>query len=238
MNSSTLQDRRVWIGGGAFVALVLIAASWFLLISPELSDASSVRAQATNTNTQNSLTAAKNAKLAEENRNISFLKGKLRGALYSLPTDSGLPGFTDEASSVARFSQVHLTSIVVGSITAVVAAAPVSTTGTTGAASTSTAATPANPATAGTAAAAGGQYTIPVTVASTGSYAHQIKFLKTLQTGARRVLVNSSQVSVTGQSRTGSVDAATTMTTQLTLFSAPMSSAQVAQLKTILAAHS
>jgi Tfp pilus assembly protein PilO len=236
MKSTALQDRRFWMGGGVVVALILIAASWFLLISPELSSASDTRSQAAATEQQNLTEANANAKLAAEDRNISLLKSKLLGAFYSLPSDSGLPAFTDEVASVSRFAQVGLTGVSVGSITPVVSTVPTpSSTSSSNQSATTDSTT--NPAAPGAAAVAGTQYMIPITITSAGAYAHQVAFIKQLQAGPRRLLVTSAQLTIARASRTGSVDKGTTMSSQVTVFTAPMASTQINQLKQILAGH-
>ena len=233
MNSSALQDRRVWLGGGFLVALVLIAASWFMLVSPELSSASDVRTQAAGINAQNDVAVGKNAKLAQQDRGFNILQRKLRAALNSLPPDSGLPAFTDEVTGLARATGVSLSGVNVGTISAVAAAAPAAPAGSSPSSSSSTA-TPTTPTATTAGTTGGGQFSIPVTLNTAGSYRHQTAFLTALQNGPRRALVISSQLTV-GASHAATYSA-TTMVTQVTLFSASMSKGQIAQLKTILAA--
>ena len=240
MNSAALQDRRVWIGGGVLLAVVLVAASWFLLISPERSSASDLRSQAANTDVQNSVMASKNAKLAKQNANIKGLRAKLVKAVDSLPPTSGLPEFTREATAFAKAAGVKLTGITIGGVSSVSGVAAPTTPDTSGEDSTATPA-PSPTASSPTPAPGGvvtttasGQYSISVTLVSQGSLVHQLTFLHALEVGPRRVLVTSTQMGISASSRISSVDASTSMTAQLNIFSAPMSASQLASLNKLL----
>jgi hypothetical protein len=236
MATPALQDRRLWMGGGALVAIVLAAAAWLAFIHPELSSADSLRSQKSDVDWQNVQTSAKNAGLARQNRNIDALRSKLLAALDALPPDSGLPAFTRQLNAYGSLASVSLTNITVGNIASAAGSAaptspsPAGTTDTEG--TTDTSATPGQ--TPGVTSAAGSQYSITVTVQSQGSLLHQLAFLKEIEAGPRRAIVNSTQLTSGGGTRAASVDDSATMSTQLTIFSAPMSEAQLTQLKQIL----
>jgi hypothetical protein len=211
---ATFQDKRIWLAGGALAAVIIVAAGWFLFISPKLSSASSMRSQTSSTEFQNTVLQAKTNQLRNESKNIGDLKSQLQTALAGLPTDSGLPQFTTEVSSIAATNAVKVTSITVGGLTA---AAPGG-------------AAPATPATG--VATAGSVYALPVTILSTGPMPHQLAFITGIENGARRVLVNSTQVSVAAGA--GSINSDVTVTVQLTLFSQPQTPQQVALLQKLL----
>lgn len=240
MNSSSLQDRRVWIGGGCVAAVLILAAAWFLLINPELSSAKQARSQAKTTQGQNDSLAANNAKLAEQYRGISTLRGSLARAIAALPPTSGLPAFTQEVTRAATAQRVKLTTITVGAATPAVstAATPATTapaaSGNSGAgAATTTAPT----TTAGTpAAAGGGQFSFQITLTTQAPTSRQLAFVKALENGPRSALLTSTQISSTGSGKQTAATA-TTMTTQLTIFSAPMSAPQLKQIDTLLGLH-
>jgi hypothetical protein len=237
MATPALKDRRIWVVGGCVLAVVLAAATWFGLVSPERSDASQLRSQAADVDAQNALAATKNAELAKLDRGYSGLKTKLADAVDSLPPTSGLPAFTREATTLAAATGVNLSGITVGAISpagAAASAAPPPTDDTTAAA----APTPAAAPTTAAAPSGPGTFTIAVTLLSQGSLQHQLEFLHALQTGPRRVLVTATQTSALGNGRVASLDPANTMTTQLTIFSQPMSSAQLSSLQKLLRATS
>lgn len=224
MGTASLQDRRLWIGGGALIAVILAAASWLLFIHPELSSASDLRSQRDDIVSQNDLAQGQNLRLEEQSHNLDSLKAKLTTALDALPPDSGLPAFTEELGKLAAATSVNLSSINVGAVTpanspgGTAAPAPAATS-TTGSTSSTTGGT--------------GQYSITVTVQSTGTLVHQLTFLKAIESGPRRALVTSSQITESGGSRVASVDSSASMTTQLTVFSAPMSTTEIKQLQSL-----
>ena len=225
MNSSSMQDRRVWIGGGLVAGLILVAAGWLLLISPERSSVADLRSQAATINSANQAQIKTIGGLAQKYRNIATLRSELSTALASLPPDSGLPAFTHEVTAIASGSGVKLGSITVGSVTApdasaastaaaLAAAANAAASGSSTSTSTSTTANTSTTTTASsstTASSAGSQLAISVTLSTTGPLANQLAFEKSLQDGARRVLVTSDQLNAAG-SRTGSIDFGSTMT--------------------------
>ncbi|WP_375480185.1 hypothetical protein [uncultured Jatrophihabitans sp.] len=227
MKLESLQSRRTWIVGGLAVAILLVAASWLVVIHPKLSSASDTRAVADNNDVQNTQLMAKNSKLAQQQRNIGSLRNGLTAALAALPPTSALPEFTNEVTRSAVAKSVTLTNIGIGALAPVAAAAPV--TPTPAATSTSTDPTTSAGAASGAAATttpAVSQYQINVTLTTSGPLTRQLGFLRAVENGARRALITSTSFSGAGDT--------TTLTTQLNIFSAPMSADQVAQLRKLL----
>jgi hypothetical protein len=216
-----LQDKRAWLGGGAIAAVLIAAVSWFIVISPERSSTTSLGTQTSAAQLQNTLTQAKITKLRRQSANLAKLQAQLASALEALPKASGLPAFTRQLSAQAAASHVAVTNISIGTIAAasadggaVVPGAAAPPTTTPDAATPST--TPA-PATA-----PGGVFAIPVTVISSGSLKNELAFLKAIQTlGPRRALVTSTLFAPDATSATTPLDKVTTVTAQLTVFSAP-----------------
>lgn len=229
------QDKRVWLAGGAALAVLIIVIGWLAVISPQLSSAKTLRGEAESARAQNSVLAAKVAKLKRDNSNVGALKTTLRAALAALPFDSGLPTFTRQVSAQATENGVALTSITLGSA---VATNPVATAttpaATTPAATTSTGTTATVPPAAG--AAAPTAMSIPVTLLCKASSKHLLAFVKAIQvTGPRRALVSTTTLAAAGAGA-GSIDESATMTIQLSIFTAPMNSADRAQLAKLLSA--
>jgi hypothetical protein len=202
-----LQNKRTWLGGGIVLAVVIVAASWLMLISPRLSDASSLRGNASSAETQNFVLQSKLARLKKQNENIAELRASLRSSLDQLPVDSGLPDFTRQLSAQAAANHVSVSSVSIGSIA------------------------PAQ-GSSGASAAAGAVYSVQVTLISDGTYLHQLSFLKAIQVeGPRRALVGTTQFAAGSGGSSGSLDPSSTMTTQLTIFSSPVTPAVQAQLE-------
>lgn len=221
-----LQDKRAWLGGGAIAAVLIAAVGWFMVISPERSSTASLDAQTSDAQLQNVLTQAKVAKLRLQAANVSKLQAQLASALEALPAASGLPAFTRQLSAQAAASHVTVTNISIGAITAAnpdgAAVVPGATTAPTAPSATPTPGATTPSGTNVPATAAGSVFAIPVTVVSTGSLTDELAFLKAIQTvGPRRTLVTSTQFAPGSGVSTASIDKATTVTAQLTVFSAP-----------------
>jgi hypothetical protein len=217
-----LQDKRAWLGGGAIVAVLIAAVSWFMVIGPERSSTASSRNQVNDAQLQNAVTQSKVAKLRAESQNLDKLTAALAVAFNALPKASGLPAFTRQLNAQAAVSHVSVTSIAIGAITGANAdgtavapgAAPATTTPATTPGTTPTGTSPAT--------AAGGVFAIPVTVISSGSLTHELAFLKAIQTlGPRRALVTSTQFAPIAGAVSPPIDKASTVTAQLIVFSAP-----------------
>ena len=228
------QDKRVWLAGGAALAVLIVAVGWLAVISPQLTSAHALHGQADSARAQNSVLAAKVAKLKRQNDNVGQLKQSLRSSLAALPFDSGLPTFTRQLADQATETKVALTSITVGSAVAPAAppAAPSASTATTSAGTTTGSAAPVPAAAAPAAVLA-----IPITLLSKGTNPAQLAFLKKIQVeGPRRALVTSTTLTSGASAGRASIDASAAMTTQLTIFSAPLDAAARAQLLKLLSA--
>lgn len=255
-------DARLWLGGGALVAVLVLVLGWLVLVAPQLSHASTVRAEQADEQVASASLSAKVTTLRKQNAQTPALVADLRKVRGQLPISSGLAAFTDQIGQQAAQARVTVTSVAV--------AAPVATTGTGSAGGTpTTGGTPAtggtpttgattNGATTDTATAAattattgpaGKVFAVPVTITTAGSLVKQRAFLSRLQTGPRAVLVSSSRLgpaATTGGATTGartgattggrgtaaaaSTDKASEMTTLLTVFVAPQTPADTAEL--------
>ena len=107
------QDKRLWLGGGAIAAVLIVLLGWFFVINPQLSAASSIRDQADSARQQNTVLQTNNDRLKIENDNAAVLRAGLSAALAELPHDSGLPEFTRQLSAQATANSIALSSVVV-----------------------------------------------------------------------------------------------------------------------------
>jgi hypothetical protein len=243
--TTRLQDKRVWLAGGAAAALIVMAIGWVAVINPQLSSTHTLRGQADSARAQNTVLTATVAKLKRQNDNVGQLKATLRAALAGLPFDTGLPAFTRQLADQATQARVTLSSITVGSATSTGG----TTAGTTTSAGTTTGPTPAAtgapaptaPASTAPAPAAAGSATavmaIPITLLSKGTNAHEMAFLKAIQVGGpRRALVASTILAGDSTGGRPSIDTSSTMTIQLSIFSAPLDAAGRAALAKLLSA--
>jgi hypothetical protein len=217
------QDRRVWLGGGVLVAVLVLAAGWFLLINPKLSASSALRSQTSDAQLQNMRFSSKNNSLKSQNDNISGLRSDLQDAIDGLPTSSGLPEFTRQISTQAVSTRVGIDSISVGTVMPYSAL---------GAAAGAGAAGPVG-------SPAGKLYSIPVTISSQGPAKNQFAFLHALQQiGPRRVLINTTTFGPGSNATVASIDGNSSLTTVLTVFADPTTADQQAQLDKLLASDS
>jgi hypothetical protein len=203
-----LQDRRVWLGGGAALIVAVVLLGWFMAINPRLSAAASRRNEAASVKQQNSVLAVKLSRLKKQNEHLTNLTTQLQGAVAALPFDTGLPAFTRQVSGQAANHGIELQSISVGAVKAAESTAP-------GAATT---------------VKVGAVLAIPVTLVSEGPEPEQLAFLRDIQIGGpRRALVLSIQFD-----STSSIAKTSTMTVLVNVFTAPLSKADQAQLEKLL----
>ena len=250
---SRLQDARVWIGGGVVAAVLILVAGWFLLLGPQLAHAADLRDQASQAQADNAALQGKVGELRRQNAQLPSLVADLRQARSQLPAASDLAGLTTEIGGHAAAAHVAVTSLTVAPATAAASTAAPAASGAAsdeggsgaagggGAAGAAASPAPSAPAAGATAPGATGKlYEVPVTVVTTGSLAQQRIFLTRLSTlGPRAVLVGSTQLGAGGSGGSGgtdsaSLDTASTMTTNLTFFVAPLSAAADAQLAKLL----
>ncbi|MEO3935327.1 hypothetical protein V3N99_01070 [Dermatophilaceae bacterium Soc4.6] len=220
-------ERRAWMGLGVLLAVLLVATGWFALIGPLQADTASLASQETDARDQNVVLAQRISVLKRDEEKLPALRAALGSQVRGLPAGSGLPELTRQLTAQARTARVDLTSVAVGAIAAVVRSAP--------------------PAAAGASASPAGQlFAIPVTITTTGAATSQIAFLAAVQQdGPRRALLVSTQLAPSPVSAaTAPAAAATsikdrsTMTTVLTVFSAPLSPDDQAQLTRLIAGPS
>jgi hypothetical protein len=236
--SARTQSKRLWLGGGAVVAVVIVLIGWFGVIGPELSAAAATRDQADSARMQNVTLQAKNTKLKEQNDDVATLRASLANALAALPSDGGLPEFTRQISAQATSTSVVLTSIVVA------AAAPVAAaTAATGTDSTDTRGTTT---TGATSAPTAGLLQIAITVKATGLGDDLQAFLNEVQaTGPRRALVIAVQLSPGGENGGNGGNGGNgedtkglcTLNLSLNIFSAPLSPDAQAALEKLLSGN-
>jgi hypothetical protein len=231
--ASSLQDQRVWLGGGALAAVVIAAASWFLLIHPELSAANDLHNQADGQRTQNQQLANKVESLKHKSEHLSRYTTALGRALDALPFDSGLPALTRQLSSEAAANGVEVSSISVGSIKATTSQTPVSTSSDENSSTDATSTTGPSVPTSGI--VVGNTYAIPVSLISVAPLRQQEAFLEAIRAdGPRHALVTNVQLAPGAGARIDSIDSSSAMTTQFTVYAAPQTPDELGQLRKLL----
>lgn len=84
---------RLWLAGGLVAIIALIAASWFLVISPKFAEGDEVEAEAETTRLQLIKLKKDVTKLAEQAKQQATYQAKLRTSQAALPTSYGIPAF-------------------------------------------------------------------------------------------------------------------------------------------------
>jgi len=200
-----------WVGGAVAVALVLILASYFLLISPVLASASDTSSQADETRQQNQILQTKVAHLAAQFAHLDDYKAQLADLRTEVPTEAQLSAYLRRIDAIADANKVTVTAVAADVPQHFSPAVPPSTGSgdatvdqTTAQQSGATATPSASPTKAAAQAAApsvsapDGMVDVPLTITVVGSYDHVDKFLNAIQTTKGRLLLITT-VTGTGQ---------------------------------------
>ncbi len=159
--------------------LAVLAAGWFLLVSPKKAEATDLQTQAASQDSTNQTLRTKLAMLKAQAKDLPKQQAKLAAVAAKIPENPALPALIRALDSASAEAGVELVSIAPGqpaAAAAAVAAAPVAP------APGAAAAAPAAPAAAGTtSAAAGSLATIPVAINVVGGYFEVQQFMSGLE---------------------------------------------------------
>jgi Tfp pilus assembly protein PilO len=114
---------RLWVLGGAAGAVLLIVVSWFLFISPQNAETSSLEDQAAAAQLRANSLARRLAELKRQNEELPKYKAQLVKDRQALPTTSGLSDFLRELQVAGDSAGVTVQGVIVGSPTRVPAKA-------------------------------------------------------------------------------------------------------------------
>jgi type IV pilus assembly protein PilO len=199
-----MNSTRTWTLGTAVVAVLLLVAGWFLLVSPQRSAAADLRDQVTAQQAANDAIALKTKQLQAQFASLPERQAQLAEIKQQMPDNPALPSLIRDLSSYADSAGVTLDSVAPGAPTAVVAAAPAAP----------AAGQPVTaPGQAPAAASTDGLLSIPTTVTAVGSYSELTLYLQKLQSSMRRAfLVNTvALVPANGAKDTASGDLTMTL---------------------------
>ncbi|WP_045743256.1 MULTISPECIES: type 4a pilus biogenesis protein PilO [Actinoplanes] len=104
-----LRVDRIWLFGGLTLIVVLMVASWFLLINPKYAAADEVQTQTGETSTQLAKMRSSLAELKTQSESLSSYKADLRTYQAALPLSSNtnsLPAFLKQLQSIGVSLQV------------------------------------------------------------------------------------------------------------------------------------
>ncbi len=170
--------------------LVVVAAGWFLLVSPQRAKAAEVRASVAQVQSDNAVLVTKLRMLRQERDNLPRVQAELAAVAAKIPDNRALPALIRSLTTVTTGAGVDLLTITPAA--------------TTVAAPTAAAAAPVAPVrpTAGlprvSSVAAGQLGTIPVSLAVVGSYFNIERFLNGLEGLPRAMRVTSVSLATGG----------------------------------------
>lgn len=217
------QTERLWLMVGGIAAAVILLAGWFLFISPQRSDTSSVNTQVHAAQDKNAILRARIAQLKAENANLAQYLAEVKQAKLALPDSSGLSDFLRTLQSIGSSTQTTLTALTVGSPTNLNGSVSTTTTKATGAAGANAANS------AGANGGLGPIYQMPITLSVSGSPSQLDEFLSQLQSvQPRAVLI--TQLNEAGASEVAGSAGRQTLGLTMQAFVAPSTAAENAQL--------
>ncbi len=187
---------RVWSAGAALVGVLLVIGSWFLLISPQRSEAASLRDQDTQAQAFNDQLRLKTQQLKAQFASLPARQAQLAEIKQQMPENPALPSLVRDLSKYADQAGVTLVSVAPNS------PAPLASSGQSGAATLTPATAPIQQ--------------IQTTVVTSGSYAELTLYLQKLQAQMRRAVMVDS-IALTKSSTEGAAkdDLQMTLTTRV-----------------------
>lgn len=175
------QTQRMWLLVGGVAAVAILLAGWFLFISPQRSNTSSVNARVHTAQDNNAALRLRIAQLKAQNANLPQYLAEVKQAKLALPDSSGLSDFLRTLQSVGSSTQTSVTTLTVGS--------PTNINGST--TTTTTSSAPGSAPNTGAAANAGlgPIYQLAITLSVSGQPAQLDDFLSQLQSVQPRAVL-------------------------------------------------
>ncbi|WP_426566857.1 type 4a pilus biogenesis protein PilO [Angustibacter sp. McL0619] len=167
-----MSKTRAWSAGAAVVGVLLIVAAWFLLISPQRSEAASLRDQVTQQENTNATVRLRTQQLKAQFASLPARQAQLAEIKRQMPDNPALPSLVRDLAKYAKAADITLVSVAPAVPAPFVAAG---TTATTGQVSST--------------------QQIQTTIVAQGTYAELTLYLQKLQAQMRRaILVENIQL--------------------------------------------
>jgi Tfp pilus assembly protein PilO len=197
MNNGTSKARSL-IMLTALVAVVILIAAWFLLLSPVLSGAAEANANADAQEQSNADTQVQVNKLKQQYAQLPEYQAQLDALQTQIPTTPAYPDLQRMFAAIAAEHNVVITSLQFGSAVPLGAAPPAPPTDEGDGSEPAPSATP-EPTTGTDGAATGdvpaafaGLFGIPTSMTVVGKYEDVMSVLKELQSGTDRIVLVST----------------------------------------------
>jgi Tfp pilus assembly protein PilO len=193
-----------WVAATAVLSVVLVAATWLLLIGPRRGDAARLREERVSAQASNDNLRLQIAQLKAQFAQLSTKQAELASVQQELPPTAEIPALVRNLNAIAGTAGVRLDSLTPGAATFVnQAAAPAA-----GAGAQPTAPKP-------------GLVSIPVAVVVTGDYFQAALFLRKLQTQLHRGFLINSLAVKPGDAGSGTTSGTVSMTLNGEIFVLP-----------------
>jgi Tfp pilus assembly protein PilO len=193
-----LNSMRTWVLGTVLVALLIAAGLWFLLLSPTLDQAASVRDQAATITSANEVRTVGLDKLKKDAANLPTMRADLATLEAAIPGSAQVPDFLRQLQAVAAAHSVSIGAVQVETPTVVKASSPAASSTPTPSPSAS-ASTSASTSSGGTS----GLVAIPISITASGDRASLDAFLSDVQTQLARLVLVSQVTETRSQDQTG-----------------------------------
>lgn len=184
-----MEKAKQWISLSVLAAMVVLAGGWFLLVTPERSEAEVLREQLDAQEVTNAQLAAQLEVLQDKAERLPEQEAAIARVAEKLPDGAQLPELVRALTEAARSSGVQLVSVVPGTMVSLAAEPPAP------APAAETEVDPAQTAAAPPAAAKPALSAVPLTIAVVGTYFDVEEFVAQLEELPRALRITSLEVS-------------------------------------------
>jgi Tfp pilus assembly protein PilO len=108
---------RIWLLGGAVVTVLLVVASWFLVIQPKYSNTSSIRGQVSDGSVQLAKLKQRLAALDKQRKQLPALEAQLKSYQAALPSTADETSFLRQLQTSGTAVGVDVSSVTLGTPT-------------------------------------------------------------------------------------------------------------------------
>ena len=173
---------KQWIALAVVGCLAIVAAGWFLLISPKKAEAEALRTQAAERVTANGVLESQLKVLRTQAKELPKKQADLARISAQIPDNPSLPALIRSVTAASAAAGVELVSITPGAPVAPVAKAPTAKASAAEPPPAAAQTTPTTPAPATPGAAAGTLTTIPLSLNAVGDYYAVAQLMANLET--------------------------------------------------------
>ena len=173
---------KQWIALAVVGCLAIVAAGWFLLISPKKAEAEALRTQAAERVTANGVLESQLKVLRAQAKELPKKQADLARISAQIPDNPSLPALIRSVTAASAAAGVELVSITPGAPVAPVAKVPTAKAPAAEPPPAAAQTTPTTPAPATPGAAAGTLTTIPLSLTAVGDYYAVAQLMANLET--------------------------------------------------------